>query len=124
LQSSGEPAAALIDLLVPFLAKHHLQLDRPRARSAGGVDVAVFAANIDAAQDARSDAVVAKGTFNDLSLTYCTWVSRLTPKDPLGPRHASQLWADLKMFLASLPAPTIEVTESAIDTRQVCSDAF
>ena len=124
LQSSGEPSAALIDLLVPFLALHHFQLDRPRARSAGGIDVAVFAANVDAAQDVRSDAVVATGTYNDLSLTYCTWATRLTPKDPLGPRHASQLWAYLKAFLTSLPAPRIDVTEYAIDTRQACSDAF
>ena len=124
MQSYGEPSTALIDLIVPFLAQRHFRPDRPRSVSGGGIALAVFSSDLDPNNPAVSDAVVAEGTFNSLSVTYCSWVSRYMPHDPKGPGRASTFLVELKDFLSTLPTPRIEVTAIKLDSKHACGTAF
>jgi len=124
LQSYGEPSIALIDLIVPFLAQRHFKLDHPRSISGGGIELAVLSSDLDPNNPALSDAVVAEGTFNNVVVTYCSWVSRYIPHDPNGPGRASTFLVELKDFLSTLPTPRLEVTTIKLESGHACGTAF
>jgi hypothetical protein len=124
LQSHGEPSASLIDLLSPFLATHGFEEAQRHAKVSTRTEVAVFVPTSDHEWDEASDAVAMKGTFSNLTVTYCTWFYPWESNDLKGAGRATELLADLRAFLHSLPAPNIQVSDSKVDSSQSCSNAF
>jgi hypothetical protein len=121
IQSYGEPSTALTELLVPFLAKRHFAVDRRGSTPVDG-DVFTALANLTPNDPAYSDAVIATGQFNCITVTYYTWMFRHRPNDPKGPGRASAFLVELKSFLDSLPTPRTAVSDVTVGSKHPCGN--
>jgi hypothetical protein len=129
IQSYGEPATALIELLMPFLSTHHFAEDRPRSMPGEGKAMAVFS-NIEPRDRASSDAVVANGKFNSVCVMYYSWVRQHAARtqkeeDDLNAlNRASAFLGELKDYLYQLPTPRLEITGIVSESTQNCASTF
>jgi len=128
LQSYGERATELNDLLMPFLAKRNFARDRPTLVSDSGIFQAVFS-NDASGDPARGDAVVVTGKFNCLTVTYYSALVGRTHTqqeivDPKGAHRASDLLLAMKNYLGTLPYPRLTMTGIALGSKPACANSF
>jgi hypothetical protein len=120
LTSYGEKANDLIELLVPFLARHGFGMVHPRHIDANGVATASFQSMKPMAYG--RDFIVVSGRYNCLLVGYfSSQVERLSAPAN-GILRSVQFRVDLEGFVQSLPTPRLRTEDLVWGKKQItCS---
>ena len=117
LTSYGEKPNDLIELLVPFLAKHDFAMDRPRRIDDKGVASASFQ-NTDALGYDK-DFIVVAGRYNCVIVAYFSSPYERLSRPVNGILRSAQFRVDLEGFVQSLPTPRLRTEDIVWGKKQV-----
>lgn len=117
LSSYGEQPNDLIELLVPFLARHEFAIDRPRRVDDNGVATANF---VSAASHAYGrDSIYVSGRYNCIVLAYYSSPYERLRRPVDGIMRSAKFRMDLEGFVQSLPTPRLRTQDLTLGTRRV-----